>query len=81
MIVTWINRDGTNGAVKVLCARDNEVVDLTWRVAQILNLRFGHGGVEIGGAQMSRETQLAYMLWQVMGWPGGPNYRALPSAV
>lgn len=64
-VQTWVNRDGTNGAVKVIIGTLNGgVQDITWHVARVLNSRVKNGGVEVSGAQVNRHVQLMHALWR-----------------
>ena len=39
-VQTWVNRDGTNGAIKVVVGTLNgDVEDITWHVARVLDSR------------------------------------------
>lgn len=80
-VVTWVNRDGTNGAVKVLIGTLNGgVQDITWDVARVLNSRVKNGGVEVHGAQLNRSVHLMHELWRRLDIDSIPPIHELTGA-
>lgn len=80
-VVTWVNRTGDNGAVKVLIAfPDCSIVDITWHVARVLNSRVKNGGVEVCGGQVNRHCELAHRIWRHLELDGIPKYHEMTGA-
>lgn len=67
-----VSRSGMSRTIRPTIARDGEVVDLTWEVAQVTGLKIDRdrGGIKMGGCGMDMGFALVYSLSRAM-FPNG----------
>ncbi|AHZ95404.1 hypothetical protein PBI_DAMIEN_43 [Mycobacterium phage Damien] len=60
--VTWVNRDGTSRAVKLMTVDNGlgelRIREVSYAIARVLGCKIGHGGVIVYGSGMSPLDQI-----------------------